>query len=308
MVLVGAMALVEPRFFSRLNIINILRNFSFLSMIAIGQMLVMIVGGFDMCVGAVMALASVSGAMTMGAALVAFPDLPVWLVCLAGVMVALGVGTLAGLVNGLLVIGLRISPFMGTLGMMSALGGLALFFTRGVPITTVPREFVSDLGRGMWLGLPLIVWIVAGVILLAWWVMEQTAGGRHLYAAGGNPQAARASGIASGRVVTSAYMASGLLAAGAGILMTARVGSGQPILGSTAAIESIAAAVLGGVSLRGGIGRVTRVVTAALFLAILSNVLNLARVDSKWQTLILGIAVILAVLIELKASRRSDNE
>jgi ribose transport system permease protein len=306
--LVAVMALTEPRFFSRLNVINILRNFSLLSLIALGQTLVMVVGGFDLSVGAVMAIASVAGAMSMAWFAMSVPEAPAVMVCIVGFLAALAAGGVAGLTNGLLVTKLRIAPFMGTLAMMSALFGAALFITKGVPVSGVPSAFVDVIGRGIWFGLPVIFWISAVAILVVWFVMHETPFGRHLYAAGGNSHAARASGVPLGRVVVSAYVISGLLAALVGLLVTARVGSGQPTIGNTSAIESIAAAVLGGVSLRGGEGNVWRVVAAALFLAIMANVLNLARIDSKWQALILGVAVIGAVLVEMRTGKGSHNE
>lgn len=301
------MALVEPRFFTRLNIINVLRNFSFLSIIAVGQMIVMLVGGFDISVGAVMALAAVASAMSMSGLVLISPDISLSIVCLAGIGSGIAVGASVGLVNGLLVTKLKITPFMCTIGTMSILTGLALYITKGVPVGGIPAELVSALGRGVIFHLPSVFWIALAIIALAWWLLEYRPVGRHLYAAGGNPGAARASGIATDKILIGAYVVCSMLAATAGLLMTVRLGSGLPTLGANSAIESIAAAVLGGVSLRGGIGRISQVVMAALFLAILSNALNLLRIDSKWQTAVLGIAVIVAVFAEIKAHKGAQQ-
>ena len=307
-VVAACMVILEPNYLSRLNLFNILRNFSLLLITSIGQMLVMVLGGFDMSVGAVMALASITSALTMSYLSAAFPELGVVYVCLGGVIAGLAAGIVTGTINGVIVVKLRVNPFMATLATMSILSGVALFVTRGVPVGGLPDDFVSVVGRGTFAGVPLIFCIAMVVLGLSWVWTQHTAAGRHVYAVGGNPVAAKASGIVGGRVQIGVYAVCGLLAALTGVLMTARVGWGQPMLGATGAIESIAAAVLGGVSLRGGIGHVGRVAGAALLLAMLSNALNLANIDSKWQTLILGVTVIVGVLIEVKTRNERDGD
>jgi ribose transport system permease protein len=307
MIVVGAMAFIEPRFFAKLNILNVLRNFSFLSIIALGQMLVMIVGGFDLSVGAIAALASIVTAICMGAVAAAMPDAIV-LICVLGVGAALLAGTAVGLVNGLIVGRLGVAPFMATLGMTSVVLGIAFYMTKGVPIYGMPEAFTDIIGREKFLELAYPVWIALGIILLLVFVLDRTKLGRHIYAVGGNLRAARASGIRVLPMLLVAYGAAGFLAALVGVLMTARIGSGQSTLGGTLAIESIAAAVVGGVSLRGGVGRVHRVVMAALFLSVLSNVLNLAKVDSKFQTMALGLAVLIAALAEARLRKETADD
>lgn len=305
--LVAAMTFIEPRFFARLNLFNVLRNFSFLSIIALGQMLVMIVGGFDLSMGAIVALASIATALGMGA-LASFMPESIFLISAGGVLLALACGVVAGLVNGLVVSRLQIAPFMVTLAMTSVVLGIAFYITKGVPIYGMPKAFTEVVGRERFLELAYPVWVAILIIGVVAFVLERTAFGRHVYAVGGNPRAARASGIRVEPVLLFAYGTAGLLAAIAGVLMTARIGSGQSTLAGTLAIESIAAAVVGGVSLRGGIGRIHRVIFAALFLSILSNVLNLARVDSKYQTMALGIAVLVAALAEARLRKEAHND
>ena len=296
------MALVEPRFYNRLNIFNILRNFTVTSLLALAQALVMIVGGFDLSIGAIMAAGSVVAAVSMLAFTEPFYSQPMLIISL-GFGAALLVGCFAGGVNGILAAKLQASPFIITLGTMTVISGLTFWYTKGAPIYGAPSELVSEIGRGQLLGVPVIFWFGVAVIGLLWWLCTQTKFGRHVYAVGSNPSAARESGINPTRILVVTYGISGALAAAAGLILTARLGSGQSGIGGDAAIQSIAAAVIGGVSLRGGIGSVPRVVMAALFLALMSNALNLAQIDSKFQTLVLGGFLIGFVAIERKFDR-----
>ena len=293
------MILVEPRFFSRLNIFNIMRNFTLTSLIALAQALVIIVGGFDLSVGAIMAGASVIAAVSMLAVTDSLYAQPALIVAI-GFAFALFAGALAGAANGVLAAKLKASPFIITLGTMTVIFGLTFWHTKGAPIYGLPDLLVREIGRGRVFGYPVIFWFGIVVIALLWWMATQTRFGRHVYAVGSNPTAARESGINPTRILVSVYGLSGMLSAMAGLILTARLGSGQPGIGSEAVILSVAAAVIGGVSLRGGIGSIPRVVMAALFLTLLANALNLAQIDSKFQTLVLGVFLILFVAIERK--------
>ncbi|GHG96397.1 ABC transporter permease [Pseudodonghicola xiamenensis] len=294
-------AVIEPRFTRTSNLINVLRNASFLSIISAGQMLVMITGGFDISVGAIVALTSVSGALSMGAlaGLGLSPAAVVGLGCLIGLIPAL----LVGLVNGICVAGFRISPFMVTIGTMSIATGLATYATGGTPIYDLPGLFTDLLGRQRLFDLPLVVYAAALIIALLWWIQTQTRAGRWFYAVGGNEAAALQSGIPARRYVGAAYVLSALLAGVVGLALTARVGSGEATLGGTLMLESISVAVIGGVSLKGGVGRIGSVVIAALFLSVLSNGMNLIRLDSKFHVIVIGVVVILAVVIEQRRER-----
>lgn len=296
-VLVVVFGLLEPRFFNRLNLVNILRNSSFLMIAATGQMLVLIVGGFDLSVGAVAALASVVCASAMTGLLITMPD-AIGAVIALGVLAGLAAGAAVGLVNGLCVAFLKVSPFMVTLGTLSIASGIALYHTTGIPVYGMPDAFTKGFGRAIVLGLPAIAFFALATVLVVWFVQVRTRFGRYLYAIGGNPQAARVSGVPTRVYLIAAYVLCSLLAAGTGVLLTARVGSGQATIGATLMLESIAAAVIGGVSLRGGIGRVELVALAALFLSIVTNGMNLIRIDSKMQTVVLGVVLILAVATE----------
>lgn len=300
---VAVTAVMEPRFLNRLNLVNVMRNFSFLLIPSLAQMLVMTAGGFDLSVGAVVAVASVvtASAMLFGAHYL--PGMETALILFA-LLAVVGVGVVVGLVNAGLVAGFSLSPFMVTLATMSVLMGIALYYTQGIPIYGVVDSFVSVVGRGQLLGLPAVLYVGLAVLALCIVLQRFTALGRHIYAVGSDQRSARLSGVATGRTLAIAYVLASVLAALTGFLMTARIGSGQATIGSTLALETIAAAVIGGVSLRGGVGRAEHVALAALFLAVVANAMNLTQVDSKFQTLVLGAVLIVALAIERLLLRR----
>ncbi len=298
------MALVEPKFYGANNIFNVLRSTSFLAIVAAGQMLVLIVGGFDLSVGAVIALTSVVMAKTMAALAPALGD-QTWLVILLGVLAGLGCGLFIGLINGLCVAFLQISPFMVTLGTLSIASGLSLLLTNGIPVYGMPDGFVKEFGRALWFGLPTTVYIALALIAVVWFIQARTTLGRYIYAIGGNLRAAVVSGVPAIQCLVLTYVLCSVLAATAGVLMTARLGSGQATMGGNVImLQSIAAAVLAGVSLRGGVGRVELVALGAMFLSILTNAMNLLRINSKMQLVVLGIILVLAVAIEELVRRR----
>lgn len=305
-VLAVVIATIEPRFLRQANLFNVLRNASFLAIVSAGQMLVLIVGGFDLSVGAVVALTSITTASVMAALLASMPD-AVPIVIIVGIGAGILAGAGIGLINGLCVAFLRVSPFMVTLGTLSIASGIALYYTTGIPVYGMPREFTKEFGRAIVLGLPAATFVALGVIGAVWFVQRRTKFGRYIYAIGGNMQAARVSGVSVNYYLICTYVLCAALAAVTGVLLTARIGSGQATLGSTLMLESIAAAVIGGVSLRGGVGRVEMVALSALFLSIISNGMNLIRIDSKIQTLVLGVVLILAVAFEQWNERRRNR-
>lgn len=298
-------AIAEPRFLNRLNLINLARNFSFLLIPAMAQMLVMTSGGFDLSVGAVTAVGSVVSAMTMGAMISAFPGSEMLAIFAALAVVAV-VGVTVGLTNAVLVAQFDLSPFMVTLAVMSVLTGIALYYTQGIPIYGVADSFVNEVGRGRIYGLPVILIIALVILFICIMIQRFTVFGRHIYAVGSDERAARLSGVRTRRVLFATYAFAGVLAAFTGFLMTARIGSGQATIGANLALETIAAAVIGGVSLRGGIGRAGLVALAALFLTVIANAMNLLQFDSKYQTLVLGVVLILALGIERVLLRRKS--
>jgi ribose transport system permease protein len=296
--LVVALSIAQPYFLAGQNIVNVLRSASFLVIAASGQMLVLIVGGFDLSIGAVIALTSVVSASVMA-------GLPDWGVHGTGAIIALGVlaglgcGLAVGLANALCVALLRVPPFMATLGTMSIANGLGLLLTNGIPVYGMPDRYVEVVGRAIVLRLPIALYAAAIVVGLLWCLLNLTKIGRYIYASGGNLQAAMVSGINTRVMLMLAYVLSSLLGSVTGLLLTAQIGSGQATTGESLMLESLAAAVLGGVSLRGGVGRVELVALGAIFLLTLTNAMDLMRVDTRLQLIVLGLILAGAVSLDV---------
>ncbi|SCM76470.1 Monosaccharide ABC transporter membrane protein, CUT2 family [uncultured Pleomorphomonas sp.] len=286
-----------PQFLNLANLTNVARQSVYLVLVSLGQMLVLVTGGFDLAVGTSIALTSVISATAMVTLAVVFPD-SVWLVVSLGILAGFAAALAIGVLNGLGVARFGVSPFIMTLGVQSVGAGIALFITGGVPVDGIPYEFGDVLGFGLLFGLPVPVLVAVVAIALVWIMMNRTRLGARLYAVGGNIKAARLSGINTGATLFSAYAICALLASVAGILLTARVGSGETNLGGTVALESIAACVIAGVSLRGGVGRVESVVLGAVFIVLVQNGMNLMQIGSYMQMVLIGALLILAVVID----------
>lgn len=274
------------------NFRNIGLQAAALAAVAFGQTLVVLTGGLDLSVGSVVALVSVVSALAM----IAF-GVPV------GILLGLATGAAIGLVNGLVVTRLRVFPFIATLAMLSIAAGLALNISGGTPVAGVPREFaVIAWTRVAGVPVPLLVSLI--LLALVFLFLRYHRVGRDIYAVGGNAQAARLSGIATDRAIVMAYTLSSLCAAVGSLILTARVGSGQPTLGTSLPLESVAAVVLGGVSLFGGRGAVINVAMGVAFVSVLSNGLNLLNVSSYTQMMVIGLALILAVALDRRFAVR----
>jgi len=305
--LVAGMSAIDAQFYGIINILNILRNASFLAIVACGQALVIIAGGFDLSVGAVVALASVVTAKTMAAVAAILPGNNAVIIA-SGVAAGLGCGLAVGLVNGFCVAKLKVSGFVVTLGTMSATAGVGLMITSGIPVYGMPDVFVKGFGRAQVFGLPTAVYVAVAVVLVMMFAQQRTLFGRYVYAIGGNVDAAVVSGVLIQRHIVGTYVVSSVLAALTGILLTAQVGSGQASFGGDRMmLQSIAAAVIGGVSLRGGVGRVEIVTISALFLTILGNALNLLHIDSRLQPVFLGVIMVAAVALDELSQRRKSR-
>lgn len=304
--LIVVLTVFVPHFASIANILNVLRSSSFLMIVACGQMLVLIVGGFDLSVGAVVALSSVVSAIVMAGLKASLAEDPAAIVLL-GVLAGLGCGLGIGLVNGLCVAWMRISPFMVTLGTMSIAAGIAFLLTNGIPVYGMPIGYVQEFGRGFWLDLPAAMYIALAVVIAIWVMQNLTRMGRYIFAIGGNLDAAQVSGVRTKTYLVAAYMLCAALAAVTGLALTAEIGSGQASMGAQLTLESIAAAVIAGVSVRGGVGRVEMVALGSIFLLILTNAMDLLNVDSRLQTIFLGIILVIAVAAEEVRTRGQLN-
>ncbi|HXD39593.1 MAG TPA: ABC transporter permease [Ramlibacter sp.] len=290
-------SLASDQFLSVQNLTNLMRQAVYLILVSMGQMLALVTGGFDLSVGTVLAITSVVSASVMSSVIQASPD-AAWIAIAAGCGAGVLAGTLIGVVNGLGVAVVGVSPFIVTLGMQSVGFGIALFLTGGVPVSGLPSVFSDYFGFGSVFGIsvPILVTVVCvtGMTVL----MNRTVIGRHLLAVGGNARAATLSGISTRKVLLIAYLLCATLASVSGLLLTARVGTGEANLGGTIALESIAACVIAGVSLRGGMGRVENVVLGALFIGLVQNGMNLTNVGSYLQMVVLGGLLIIAVVAD----------
>jgi ribose transport system permease protein len=290
-------SILSNRFLTGQNLINVARQSVYLVLVSLGQMMVLISGGFDLSVGTTIALSSVVSALGMVWFISMFPDL-IWFGVFFGIASGMLVAMLVGLVNGVGVAKFEVSPFIMTLGVSSVTAGLALFLTGGIPVSNLPFEFADVFGFGRLFGVPVPVVIALICIVCMWFLMSRMSYGTQLYAVGGNIKAARLSAINTNRTLISAYVICAFIAGITGLLLTARVESGEANLGGTMALESIAACVIAGVSLRGGIGRVESVVLGAFFIVLVQNGMNLAQVSSYMQMVLLGILLVLAVIFD----------
>jgi ribose transport system permease protein len=266
-------------------------------MVSMGQMFALLTGGFDLSVGTTLAITSVVGATAMAAAHAAMPDAVALAVAL-GLLAGFGAGLAIGIANGVGVALFNVSPFMMTLGMASIGFGIALYMTGGVPVYGMPPEFGTVFGFGSWLGIPAPVYVTVALIVLLYLLVNWTRLGRYFYAVGGNIKAARLSGINTRLTLFTAYVLCGGMASISGLLLTARLETGEANIGASMPLESIAACVIAGVSLRGGVGRVENVVLGALFIGLIQNGMNLARIESYLQTVVIGVLLILAVVAD----------
>lgn len=288
---------VSDNFLTGRNLMNVVRQSAYLMLVSMGQMFALLTGGFDLSVGTIIALTSVVGATAMAAAYAAMPDAAM-LAIFIGIVAGLGAGMAIGAINGIGVSLFKVSPFMMTLGMASVGFGIALYMTGGTPVYGMPMEFGDVFGFGRWFGIPVPVLVTLLIAVALFVVVNWTRLGRYFYAVGGNVKAANLSGINTRLNLFLAYLFSGGIAAVAGMLLTARLDTGEANIGSSMPLESIAACVIAGVSLRGGVGRLENVVLGALFIGLVQNGMNLARMESYLQTVVIGALLIIAVVVD----------
>lgn len=289
-------AAIEPAVVSPRNLLNVVQQTSYLAVFAAAQMLVILTRGFDLSLGATVSAVSVASALAMSAAAGGGSGAP--LVIAAGLGAGLALGAAVGLFNGACVALLRVNPFVTTLGSLSICFGIATIISDGRPVFDVPRPFTQLLYGGSLFGVPAPLLIALLTLALMHLMLERTVFGRALYLIGGNPRAAVLAGLPQKRYLALAYVLCSLLAATGALMLTARTGSGEPNLGGSLALQSIAAAVVGGVSLQGGLGGVGAVVLGALFVTALSNGMGVARVDGNVQQIVLGVVIIAAIFLD----------
>ena len=283
---------INPNFWSVTNLANVSRQMSILALLALGQTFAILSGGIDLSVGSLLALVSVVCAQQMKE-----------FGLVAGIAAGILAGGFAGLINGLIIARARVPAFIATLGMLVSARGAALVLSGGLPIAGLPREFLT-LGAGYLGPFPIPTVIAAVAFLLAHVILSRTRFGRYVYAMGSNEEAAVLSGINVAKYKMLVYITSGLFAGVAGVILTARVISGQPTLGEVQELYSIAAVVIGGGRISGGVGGVWTTLMGVLVLGILGNGLNLVQVSSYIQNIVIGAIIVGAVYVDLARERR----
>jgi ribose transport system permease protein len=287
-------ALGSSEFLTASNLLNVALQTSIIAIVAIGMSFVIFTAGIDLSVGSMMALA---GAIAAGMAVRQGFDTYV------SITIGLGIGLILGAVNGLMIVKGGIPPFVATLSMLAIARGLTLVYTDGRPIAGLDEQFIFW-GTGQVWGIPLPVIIMAVIAVVAHIITRYTPFGLHVYSTGGNEETTRLAGVSPDRIKLAVYMISGFLAALGGILLTARLWSAQPNAAVGWELDAIAAPVLGGTSLFGGVGSIGGTVIGAFIIGVLSNGLNLMGVPSYYQQVIKGLVFILAVTVDLINKRR----
>lgn len=305
--MVLALSLLSDRFLTPDNGWNILRQISVNLCLSIGMTLVILSGGIDLSVGAILALsgAVAAGLLKSGLALPVFGvqlEFTTFGAIVAGIMVGGGLGW----GNGFAITRFQLPPFVATLGMLSIARGLTMLWTGGFPITGLGAGF-GHLGTGAFLGMPMPVWIMLALTGAFVVVTQRTRFGRHLYAVGGNERAARLTGLNVSRIKLTVYTLAGAFAGVAGLIVTARLDSAQPNAGLGYELDSIAAVVIGGTSLSGGRGSMAGTVLGCLIIGVLNNGLFLLNVSPFWQQVIKGLVILLAVAIDKLNVRNRDS-
>jgi inositol transport system permease protein len=303
-VMVLAASLLSPAFLSSTNLINVVRQMSVVGLIALGVTGIIVSAGIDLSSGSVVGLTAV-----VAASLTQSPDnssafypglhLPLFVPVAAACLV----GALVGLINGTLVAKTRIPPFIATLGTFTAIRGAANLYTSGRPISDLTDDY-DFIGQGDVFGVPVPIIILVVMAVVTHILYAHTKFGKYIYAIGGNEQAARVSGIDAERYKMLIYVYASFLAGLAGVVVSARIGSGQPGLGVGYELDAIAAAVIGGTSLSaGGIGTVAGTIVGALIIGVLNNTLDLMNVSAFWQQIVKGCIIVGAVILDQLKNR-----
>lgn len=288
----------EPRFISEDNFYNITRNFAFIGIMALGMTVVMITGGIDLSVGSIMGVAAVASGLVLHA------EQPWWLAVIAG----LGAGLITGAINGFFIAYVGLSPFVVTLGMLSAARSVAVVLSGNRMLYQFGPggPTFKSFGADAILGIANPVWFMVVLALILAFVLRMTGWGRHLFAIGGNESAAILTGVAVKRLKLQAYIVSALAAALAAILNVGWTGSAINALGQGYELRAIASAVIGGANLMGGEGGAFGAVIGSALIEVIRNALLMAGVDSNWQGLFVGAFIVLAVLLERIRGRRRE--
>ena len=293
-ILVIIMSFLSPAFLRTQNILNILVHISTIAIMGIGMTFIILTGGIDLSVGSIAAFTALIMAVLMKA------GVSVW----AALLIGAAAGALQGWFNGSIISLLNIPPFIVTLGMMSIARGGAFTITSGRPVYTFPEAFPAIAGNV--LGIPIPVFIMVVMYIIAWYVLNNTRFGRYVYALGGNETVCQLAGISVKTVKQAVYIISGFCCAAASVITTARLDSAVPVAFMGAELDAIAAVIIGGTSLAGGQGTLIGTIIGALIMGVVSNGLNLLIVPQGAQRIIKGAIIIIAVIIDIMRKRKKE--
>jgi ribose transport system permease protein len=303
--MVLALALTTNNFLTVDNSLNVLRQICANLCLSIGMTIIILSGGIDLSVGAMLAF---SGAVAAGLLKhgITIPPTNVFneITTSGAILAGLLTGTALGWFNGFVITRFKLPPFVATLGMLSIARGLTMLFTGGFPITSLGSHF-DFMGSGHLFGIPMPVLISAGLVAVFILLMKRTRFGRNVYAVGGNERAATLSGLNVNRIKLLVYMVGGALSGVAGLLVTARLDSATPNAGLGYELDSIAAVVIGGTSLNGGRGTIMGTVLGCLIIGVLNNGLVLLEVSPFWQQVIKGLVILIAVAVDKMGARKT---
>ncbi len=303
--MVLALSLASDKFCTVDNGLNVLRQICANLCLSVGMTIIILSGGIDLSVGAVLAFAgAVAAGLLKNGVAVPGTDLFIEFTTSGAILAGIGVGTALGWFNGFVITRFKLPPFVATLGMLSIARGLTMLWTGGFPITRLGDGF-GYMGSGHLFGIPMPVWISAALVAVFMVIMKRTRFGRHVYAVGGNERAATLSGLNVNRIKLLVYTLGGALAGVAGLLVTARLDSATPNAGLSYELDSIAAVVIGGTSLNGGRGTIMGTVLGCLIIGVLNNGLVLLEVSPFWQQVIKGLVILIAVAVDKMGVKKS---
>lgn len=286
-ILFAGLSIASPHFLTQTNLSSVVRQTAVINIMALGMTLIIIAGGIDLSVGAILAMGGLLGTMSMEKGF----SIP------AGVAIGVLTGLACGFTNGFLTTQLKIAPFIVTLGTLGIIRGFTLIISNGLPVHKIPPGF-SFLGEGNVLGVPFVLWILVACAALTHFLLEHTRLGRYTFAIGSNVDAAVYAGIPVAFHTTAVYAIGGMLTGLAGMIEASRLMTGQPTAGQGYELQAIAAVVIGGGSLHGGEGSVAGTLIGAFIMGLLSNGSDLLGVSPYLQQAIIGAVIILAVSVD----------
>jgi len=286
--LCAVLSILSPTFLTIENVLNVLRQISINGIIAVGMTFVIITGGIDLSVGSILALSAVT------ACSFAHPDTYPLIV---PILIGLAVGLLCGVINGVIISYGKVAPFIVTLGMLTIARGASMVYTNGRPVINLSDAY-NNIGGGYLFGIPIPIYILLLTIVIGAFILRYTKFGRHIYAVGGNELASRLSGLNINLIKIAVYAIAGLTAGLSGVVLSSRVMTGSPAIGQGYELDAVAAVVIGGTSLTGGVGSVGGTIVGALIIGVMNNGLDLLNVSSYYQQIVKGIIIISAVLFD----------